>query len=42
MFGKFAVWIGDLMVRVDPDKITPLKNEAASEADLKAGFNPAG
>ncbi|MBI4474994.1 MAG: AraC family ligand binding domain-containing protein [Acidobacteria bacterium] len=26
-----------LMVRVDPDKVTPLKDEAASQADLKKG-----
>jgi hypothetical protein len=25
------------MVRVDPDKVTPLKDEAASKADLAAG-----
>ena len=24
-----------LMIRVDPDKVTPLKDEAASQADLK-------
>jgi len=29
-----------LMVRVDPDKVTPLKDEAASRADLRAGFDP--
>jgi mannose-6-phosphate isomerase-like protein (cupin superfamily) len=26
-----------LMVRIDPDKVTPLKDEAASQADLKKG-----
>lgn len=26
-----------LMVRLDPDKVTPLKDEAASKADLKSG-----
>jgi hypothetical protein len=26
------------MVRIDPDKVTPLKDEAASKADLKAGY----
>ena len=27
-----------LMVRVDPDKVTPLKDEAASKADLRSGY----
>ena len=27
-----------LMVRIDPDKVTPPKDEAASQADLRAGF----
>jgi mannose-6-phosphate isomerase-like protein (cupin superfamily) len=27
-----------LMVRIDPDKVTPLKDEAASRADLRTGF----
>ena len=27
-----------LMVRIDPDKVTPLKDEAASQADLRAGY----
>lgn len=26
-----------LMIRVDPDKVTPLKNESASQADLRSG-----
>ena len=26
-----------LMVRIDPDKVTPLKDEAASQADLRGG-----
>jgi quercetin dioxygenase-like cupin family protein len=26
-----------LMVRVDPDKVTPLKDEAASREDLRTG-----
>ena len=39
-FTKIDDHIRYLMVRVDPDKITPLKDEAASQADLKAGFNP--
>jgi len=25
-------------VRIDPDKVTPLKDEAASRADLSRGF----
>lgn len=29
-----------LMVRVDPDKVTPLKDEAASKADLASPANP--
>ncbi len=29
--------IAYLMVRVDPDKVTPLKDEAASKADLSGG-----
>jgi hypothetical protein len=29
--------ISYLMVRVDPDKVTPLKDEAASQADLRGG-----
>ncbi|SRR5579883_100881 len=27
-----------VMVRIDPDKVTPLKDAAASQADLRAGF----
>ena len=27
-----------IMVRIDPDKVTPGKDEAASKADLKAGY----
>ena len=27
-----------LMVRIDPDKVTPMKDAAAAQADLKAGF----
>ena len=30
-----------LMVRVDPDKVTPSKDEAASKADLRTGFKAA-
>ena len=29
-----------LMIRVDPDKVTPLKDEAASRADIRSGFAP--
>jgi len=28
-----------LMVRIDPDKVTPPKDQAASQADLRAGFD---
>ena len=31
-----------LMIRVDPDKVAPLKNAAASQADLKSPPEPAG
>ena len=33
-FTKIDDHISYLMVRVDPDKVTPLKDEAASKADL--------
>ena len=36
-FTKIDDHISYLMVRVDPDKVTPLKDEAASKADLAAG-----
>jgi mannose-6-phosphate isomerase-like protein (cupin superfamily) len=36
-FTKIDDHIRYLMVRVDPDKVTPLKDEAASRADLRAG-----
>jgi mannose-6-phosphate isomerase-like protein (cupin superfamily) len=36
-FTKIDDHIAYLMVRVDPDKVTPLKDEAASKADLSAG-----
>jgi mannose-6-phosphate isomerase-like protein (cupin superfamily) len=36
-FTKIDDHIEYLMVRVDPDKVTPLKDEAASKADLSAG-----
>lgn len=35
-FTKINDHIAYLMVRVDPDKVTPLKDEAASKADLAA------
>jgi mannose-6-phosphate isomerase-like protein (cupin superfamily) len=38
-FTKIDDHISYLMVRVDPDKVTPLKDEAASKADLRD--NPA-
>jgi mannose-6-phosphate isomerase-like protein (cupin superfamily) len=36
-FTKIDDHIAYLMVRVDPDKVTPLKDEAASKADLSRG-----
>ena len=36
-FTKIDDHISYLMVRVDPDKVTPLKDEAASKADLSGG-----
>jgi mannose-6-phosphate isomerase-like protein (cupin superfamily) len=36
-FTKIDDHISYLMVRIDPDKVTPLKDEAASKADLAAG-----
>ena len=33
-FTKIDDHITCLMIRVDPDKVTPLKDEAASQADL--------
>jgi len=36
-FTKIDDHIRYLMVRVDPDKVTPLKDEAASRADLRGG-----
>jgi mannose-6-phosphate isomerase-like protein (cupin superfamily) len=36
-FTKIDDHIAYLMVRVDPDKVTPLKDEAASKADLTGG-----
>ncbi|HUA18835.1 MAG TPA: cupin domain-containing protein [Bryobacteraceae bacterium] len=36
-FTKIDDHISYLMVRVDPDKVTPLKDEAASKADLASG-----
>jgi len=47
--GHWFTYIDDhisyVMVRVDPDKVTPLKDEAASQADLReagAEAKPAG
>ena len=37
-FTKIDDHIRYLMVRIDPDKVTPSKDEAASKADLKNGF----
>ena len=39
-FTKIDDHIEYLMVRVDPDKVTPLKDEAASKADLAAAPRP--
>ncbi|MBZ5575874.1 MAG: AraC family ligand binding domain-containing protein [Acidobacteriia bacterium] len=39
LFTRIDNHIRYLMVRVDPDKVTPLKDEAASRADLRAGFD---
>jgi len=36
-FTKIDDHISYLMVRIDPDKVTPLKDEAASKADLAGG-----
>jgi mannose-6-phosphate isomerase-like protein (cupin superfamily) len=36
-FTKIDDHIRYLMVRIDPDKVTPLKDEAASKADLASG-----
>jgi mannose-6-phosphate isomerase-like protein (cupin superfamily) len=37
-FTKINDHIRYVMVRIDPDKVTPLKDEAASKADLQAGY----
>jgi mannose-6-phosphate isomerase-like protein (cupin superfamily) len=37
-FTKINNHISYLMVRIDPDKVTPGKDEAASKADLQAGY----
>jgi mannose-6-phosphate isomerase-like protein (cupin superfamily) len=37
-FTKINDHIRYIMVRIDPDKVTPLKDEAASKADLRAGY----
>jgi quercetin dioxygenase-like cupin family protein len=36
-FTKVDDHIRYLMIRIDPDKVTPLKDEAASQADLRGG-----
>ena len=36
-FAKVDGQLRYLMVRIDPDKVTPLKDEAASKADLASG-----
>jgi mannose-6-phosphate isomerase-like protein (cupin superfamily) len=38
-FTKIDDHISYLMVRIDPDKVTPPKDEAASKADLAAGYS---
>ncbi len=38
-FTKIDDHIQYLMVRIDPDKVTPLKDEAASKEDLRTGAN---
>jgi mannose-6-phosphate isomerase-like protein (cupin superfamily) len=37
-FTRIDDHISYLMVRIDPDKVTPLKDQAASRADLSKGF----
>ena len=37
LFTRIDDHIRYLMIRIDPDKIAPLKDEAASKADLKSG-----
>lgn len=37
-FTKIDDHISYLMVRIDPDKVTPLKDGAAAQADLRRGF----
>jgi len=37
-FTKINDHIRYIMVRIDPDKVTPPKDEAASKADLQAGY----
>jgi mannose-6-phosphate isomerase-like protein (cupin superfamily) len=39
-FTKIDDHIDYLMVRIDPDKVTPLRDEAASQQYLKTGKNP--
>jgi len=40
MFTKIDDHIDYLMVRIDPDKVTPLRDEAASQQYLKTGKQP--
>ena len=40
LFTKIDDHIDYLMVRIDPDKVTPLRNEAASQQYLKTGKQP--
>jgi uncharacterized cupin superfamily protein len=37
LFTRIDDHIRYLMIRIDPDKIAPLKDEAASKADLQSG-----
>ena len=39
-FTKIDDHIRYLMVRIDPDKVTPLKGDAEAAADLRTGFKP--
>jgi uncharacterized protein YjlB len=39
-FTKIDDHIDYLMVRIDPDKVTPLRDEAASQQYLKTGKQP--
>jgi uncharacterized cupin superfamily protein len=39
-FTRIDDHISYLMVRIDPDSVTPLKDDAASRKDLETGFKP--